>query len=342
MNENIKKVLVTGATGFVGSYVCRYLLQQNYSVYATRRASSCLDLIEDIIPDINLINIDSHDLQGLSSMFSEIDAVIHCAALTSIQSSDMDYMFDTNVRLTADLLNLAIDNNIKKFVHISSIAALGQAIKNQPLDEKRHWKNDPRNTQYGLSKHLAEMEVRRAKAEGLNVIMLNPSLVLGAGIWASGTPSVFKKLDNGIPFYPTGKTGVVDVRDVAIAAVKSLQLDTFQDRIIISSENLTTKELFDLICDGLNKKKIARAITPLMGKVACALDAVRSKLTASPRILTKDTLKSSLRQASYNNTRSINILDMKYKLIRDTIEETCQLYKETIKEKKGFAILPLH
>ena len=124
-----------------------------------------------------------------------------------------------NIEGTANLMNVALDSNIKKCVYISSVATLGYE-EDTIIDESSYFKHQNKNSNYAITKYYAEQEVWRAAAEGLKVVIVNPSIIFGPGNWNKGSSQIFKKIFNGLRFYSEGGSGYVDVVDEADAVLK--------------------------------------------------------------------------------------------------------------------------
>ena len=124
-------------------------------------------------------------------------------------------MMTANIAGTTNLVNVAIQKKVNNFCHVSSIAAIGRADNDKPIDENTIWKASKRNSNYAVSKYGAEREVWRGMEEGLNAVIVNPSILLGPGELNSGTGKLISTVLNGLKFYTTGTNGYVDVRDVA-------------------------------------------------------------------------------------------------------------------------------
>ncbi|MBT8191006.1 MAG: SDR family NAD(P)-dependent oxidoreductase [Saprospiraceae bacterium] len=332
------KVLLTGATGFIGSYICRYLVSEGFHVIATKRSTSRLELISEAIEKIQLVDIDLEDLTTLDDLVANTDIVIHCAALLSITTDSNKEMFDFNIGRTSDLVNLALKHQIRKFIFISSVASLND-LNNGLTSEKDTGSTNEINTKYGISKLLAEREVFRGKAEGMDIIILHPSFVIGAGFWKTGTPSFVDKIFTGIPFYPPGSNGTVDVRDVAIAVRRSIDYSGEYDSFVISAENHSLKSVFDMTCDALGIGRIKSEMTPFLGRTGILFDKIRSVFTGSKRLITVDTLRTSSGQFMYDNRRSVKELSMEYRQIKETIDEVCIKFLESKQTNEDFGIL---
>ncbi|MFY8013363.1 MAG: NAD-dependent epimerase/dehydratase family protein, partial [Saprospiraceae bacterium] len=234
MENKSKRILVTGGTGFLGSYLLRFLVQHGYTnIRAIKRKNSSLDLVGDIANQIDWVEGELTDWFFLSDCFEDIDWVFHVAALVSFDARDYKEMQLINVRVTADLVNLSLDNHIQKFCFVSSIAALGRSKVGETLDESAVWKHSPYNSRYGMSKFLGEQEVWRGMAEGLSAVIVNPGMILGSGRWNEGTSRFFSLIDSGFPFIPNGAATWVDVRDVVSAMYQLMISDIHSQRFIL-------------------------------------------------------------------------------------------------------------
>lgn len=325
------KVLVTGATGFVGSHICRQLLSRGYVVFATYRASSEFKLVEDIKDKITWHQCDLTETQKLEEIVTEVDTIIHSAAVVSFQPGDQELMHKVNVLATGELVDLALNNKIEKFVHLSSIAALGRASRKENIDESLDWVQSPQNTMYSISKNLGEREVWRSHAEGLNMIILNPSLIIGVGDYSKGTAAVIPKMAKGNSFYPLGSTGFVDVRDVARFAIAALESDISGERFIISGENQSYKYYLDLIATELNVKKPHRPVTKLLQALLWRLDWLKSTLFRSDRLVTKETLLASSSVNSFSNQKSRQLSSKPYISLEKSVGDLVKAYKKGAK-----------
>jgi len=218
-------------------------------------------------------------------------------------------------------------HNVKKLVHISSIAALGASKPGETQDEKTSWKETKDTSNYAKSKYYSEMEVWRGIAEGLNATILNPSLILGGGFWDSGTGTIFKLYASGFSFYSEGIGGVVDVRDVARMAIQVMESEINEERFIVSCENMAYKKLFVQIATLAKVKKPSIKINRLMKELGWRLEWLKSIFTGTTPTITKESLKSADNQTYYNNQKSIDILDFKYTPIEETLKETVAQFK---------------
>ena len=266
------KVLITGGTGFLGAYIIKELVEKNYSVRAIRRSSKLPFFIsKDIFDRVEWVDGDILDVTVLEDAMTGIDVVIHSAAKLSFVLKERKKIFKTNVEGTANVVNAALAQNVKRFVHVSSVAALGRKTKGEHVNETKQWQDSKWNTNYGVSKYYSEMETWRAIAEGLNAVIVNPSTILGYGDWNTSSCAIFKSVYKQFPWYTNGINGFVDVEDVAKAIVLLMESNINEERFILNGDNISFRELLNLIADGFGKKHPTRNATPFLAQIAFLL-----------------------------------------------------------------------
>ena len=336
-----KKILVTGATGFVGSYLTRHLVKQGASVRALKRKDSAMTLVDDVKDKIEWVESDILDVIGLEDAMVGIHQVYHCAAMVSFNPKDINRMMKVNGEGTANVVNAALNEGVDKMLHISSIAAIGRTKNQKVIDEKTKWERSKYNSHYANSKHSAEQEVWRGIAEGLTAVIINPSVILGAGFWNQGTCRLFKNVWDGLRFYPTGATGFVDVRDVARMSIQLMESDIESQRFIANSENRPFRDIFNLMAEHLHKKAPTIKVTPFLEATVWRLEWLRHKIFGTTPLVNKETARASGRISHYDNNKSIDQLDFHYLPIEETIRETCKLFKTAGKKGESPQALPL-
>lgn len=322
-------VLVTGGTGFIGSYIIRQLLETGYRVRALKRTSSKLPfyLPQMLGTEVEWVDGDVLDIESLYEAMDDIDAVIHSAAVVSFRKEDSEQMFKVNIEGTSNVVNVALEKNIRRFIHISSVAALGRAQHGETVTEKKEWQESGINTRYAISKYKAEMEVWRAIAEGLDTIIINPSTVLGFGDWNTSSCALFKTVYQEFPYYTTGINGFVSVEDVANATVQLLASDINNERFIISSENWTFRQLFNSIAAGFNKRPPQRHATPALSSIAWRLEKLRSLFTGKPSILSRETAKIAQTKTYFDNSKLLAALPgFSFTPLQEAVEKSCKKY----------------
>ncbi len=337
-------IFLTGGTGFLGSYILRYLVrQEGVNIRALRRADSRMELVAEVADQVEWVEGDLLDTVSLEAALEGIDQVYHCAAMVSFQSKDLRRMHRINVEGTANVVNLSLEAGIQKLVHISSIAALGRSKDKQQVNEQSDWEPHPFNSNYAISKHLAEMEAWRGLAEGLNIAILNPSVILGSGFWLLGTARMFQQVWDGLRFYPPGGTGYVDVRDVARLAIKLMESDsTSGQRFIANGTNLTYHELFQNIAAAMDKRPPTIRANAILRGLAWRVDWFRSLFNGGDRVVTREIAESVGRTFFYDNQRSIDYFDFQYTPIQETITTTARQLVDAYRNKLEYGVLPLN
>lgn len=319
-------ILVTGANGFLGSYICRKLLKEQLPFIAMVRPSSDLSLLEDILEEITLHKGDILDTESFANVLEEADTIIHCAAIVSYSAKDRHKMNEVNIEGTRNIVNLALTSSTKYFIHISSVAALGRNTHAGRVDENNKWENSKWNTNYGESKYQAELEVWRAIMEGLNAVIINPSVILGPGDWNKSSARLFKYVWNEKPFYTSGVLNYVDVRDVADIVFKLLNKRISGERYIVNADNIPIKDFFDKIAAAFNKKAPRIKANAFLLKLARILQGIKSLFSDSAPVITRETARIGNSKIYFDNSKIKNELNHNFVPLSDTINWTCEFY----------------
>jgi dihydroflavonol-4-reductase len=323
-------LLLTGATGFLGSRVLRLLVEKNYSVRALRRATSRMDLVSDVADRVTWVDADLTDIIALEDAMDGVTHVVHCGAVVSFDAKDARRMEQVNVDGTANLVNLALESGkVERFIHVSSIAALGRTIERPHMDESSHWVTSPRNSRYAISKYHAEQEVWRGQAEGLTTAIVNPSMIIGSGFWEEGTARLVKQVADGLRFYPTGGTGWVDVHDVAKFIVLLLESDIEEQRFVLSAENWSLQRYFSTVASELGIKGPTIKVRPWLAEIVWRIEWLRQKLTGSTPMVTRETARSSSYTYTFDNKKSLSVFgdQFSYTPIETAIKNMVADYK---------------
>lgn len=328
-------ILVTGGTGFVGSYVIRDLLQAGYTVRAIRRHNNLPSHIDaSLLAGVDWIHCDVLDPVGLEEAMEGVDAVVHAAAVVSFLKKERATMLAVNTEGTANTVNAAIAKGVRKFIHVSSVAALGRVANGTLVNENSKWENSRLNTAYALSKFRAEIEVWRGIAEGLNGVIVNPSTVIGYGDWHTTSCAIFKSVYKGFPWYTRGVNGFVDVENVSEAIVRLLQSDIHSERFILNGGNWSYQQLLNTIAEGFAVKKPYHHAGPFLGGVAWRMEKLRSFFTGKKPLLTRETAKVARSNTRFDNTRILQALPgFRFRPLEQSIQATCALYREQIAKR---------
>lgn len=327
------KVLITGGTGFLGAYIIKELVQKNYAVRAIRRSNKLPFFIaEDIFSKVEWVNGDVLDVIALQEAMDGVDTVIHAAAKVSLAPKERNEMFKTNIEGTANMVNIAIEKNMRRFIHISSIAALGRTGKDTIINEQQPWEEHKLNTNYAISKYSGEMEVWRGIGEGLNAVIVNPSTIIGYGDWNNSSCAIFKTVYEELPWYTNGINGFVDVEDAARAIVLLLESDIAGERFILSAENTSFKKLFDAIADGFNKRHPTREATPFLAAIAWRIEKIKTLFfTNKLSVLTKESASIAMSKTFFDNGKIKSYLPgFDFRPLQQTIGHACESYLKSL------------
>jgi dihydroflavonol-4-reductase len=323
-------ILVTGGSGLVGNELITQLLAQGKAVRAIYNKSPLANFNSSLLQQVQC---DILDVVGLEEAMQGITQVYHCAAIVSFDPKRTAELFKINVEGTANVVNAALDAGVKKFVHISSVAALGK-IEGQIISETTTWTEENNKSVYGKSKYFGELEVWRGVSEGLNAVIVNPSLILGAGDWNSGSSKIFKSVHEEFPWYTDGIAGFVDVRDVARAMINLMDSDVINQRFILSAENKSFKEAFTLIAKAFGKKPPHKKVTPLLASIVWRLEAVKSLFSKQAPLVTKETTASALAKINFDNTKLNKFLPaFRYIPIEETVTHTALALQQKLNSK---------
>lgn len=322
-------ILISGATGLVGSYLIRFLFQQGYrNIRAIRRSTSDLSLVGTAARDVEWVEGDVLDPIFLEDAMQDISIVFHCAALVSFEARLSGALFRTNVEGTANMVNAALVAGIDQFIHVSSVAALGRSRNKQTISEETPWERSPWLTNYAISKFQGEQEVWRGEAEGLSVSILNPSIILGGGDWERGPSRFFSLIGRGWRLYPMGNSGFVDVRDVVRLLVLLMEEHKTGRRYIANAGHLSYRAFFAQIARQLEQRPPDIPVRPWMSGIAWRLSSLFTRLSGRRPFLTRETARQSGRTCYYDNSRSLEELAFSYRPLAETIRETTALYQQ--------------
>lgn len=320
-------ILVTGATGFLGSELVCQLLLRGEKVRAIKRDTSRIPQILQGKNEIEWFTADILDYFALSEAMEDIKKVYHCAAFISFNPKDRKEMLKVNVDGTASLLNISLEKKVNRFLHVSSIAAIGESKKGNLITEKNHWEFGTGQSAYSISKYKSEMEVFRAAAEGLSTVIVNPSIIIGKNAGKEGSGQLFESIKNGLNYYPGGSSGYVDVVDVAKSMILLMDSTISNERFIINSENLTYKDLFKKIAEKFDRNAPDIALKPWMLYVAYLGSPIINLFTGKKISLSKDIISSAFKKQKYSNEKIKKTLSLNFKPVADSISEICHHLK---------------
>lgn len=331
-------ILVTGGTGLVGSHLLLQLIDRGEKVRAVKRSTSNIRAVEqyfkrhkaqEIFHKIEWIDGDILDVTFLPTALQGVKTIIHTAAYVSFNENDEDKIIATNVNGTEALINEAIESGVKEFIYLSSIAAMDDVNPvTKLIDEKSTWNTEAKHSAYAYSKYRAEMEVWRGSQEGLNVIVLNPSVIIGSFDGKRESERIFQsgKINQ---YAPSGSTGFVDVRDVVQILLQAYDQKLFNQKFIINAANLSYYEVLSEVAKHKNE-----SIKPISNRVLKFVQFISkiNKLVRKPS-LNYATYKALTTATSYDNTKVTHTFNHQFISIPEAINYHYKNYQEIISSK---------
>ena len=316
------KVLVTGATGLIGSHLVRRLLERGNEVRILRRRDSSLDLLGDAAGAVEHAVGDLGDREAVYAATAGVQVVFHVAGAVGLAGKRYrDHLRAVNVHGTANVVDASLESRIGRLVHTSSIAALGRPEADLvSLDETAEWIESSRNTEYARSKYEGELEVYRGVAEGLDAVVLNPSLVFGTGRDNENTMRIIRAVrDRSVPGVPVGGTNVVDVEDVVDGHLRALSSGATGERYILGSENLSWRSIIDTIAEGFGVRTQPRTLSPRVAIALASAFDLASLLPGVRPLITRESARQTAATFLYDNTRARTELGCSFRPFAETI-----------------------
>lgn len=321
------KVLVTGATGLLGSALTRHLVRSGEDVRIFRRESSRIDAIDDVVLNVEHAVGDLTDSIAMRDAMAGVERVYHTAAYVAFGGrSDGAELMRVNVDGTAQVVNAALKSGIQRFVHTSSMSAFGRPERaDAVLDEQTEWHRSRANSVYARSKYLSELQIHRGVAEGLDAVIVNPSLIFGTGRSGDNTRRIVDRVrEERLPAIPSGGTNVVDVLDVVDGMVRSMERGRTGERYFLGSENLSWKRIIHTLAGafGVSPPRMTLSRTPAM-LLAYASEAI-SALTGSRPLLTRETARNASRCYEYSNRKAVEELGCTFRPFDETADRLAE------------------
>lgn len=322
-------ILVTGGTGFLGSRLIYRLIESGKVVRALKRKSGIVPPFLKSIPQEKLQWVEGDVLQidSLRKALENITQVYHCAAMVSFNPSKYERMMKVNVEGTANMVNISIDKGIEKFVHVSSVAALGRKKDGEKITEDAMWTNSKLNSGYAISKFISETEVWRGREEGLKAVIVNPSVILGpTHDWSSGSAALFDRAHKGMKFFTKGINGMVDVEDVVSVMTLAMDSDVEGQRYIVNGDNVPFAHFFKECAKHFNRPAPNILVRRWMGALIWRLDKIRTLFSGAEPMFTKETVRASRNRSFYVNEKVKKTFNFEFTPMDLTIELTCKEY----------------
>jgi dihydroflavonol-4-reductase len=323
----LAKVLVTGATGFIGSHVARLLAERGDDVLLAVEEGSPDDAIADL--DLRRVKCDVRDRRAVRRALRGAERVFHCAGVTSVRPDDAERLFDVNVGGTKVVMEECLRAEVERVVYTSSAAVVGPAANGKAADETQLFTAGRLGIPYVNSVHEAEVEAMRVAAHGLPLVCVNPAICFGAGDYMlTSTRLVRSFLLGRIPVYTDGAASIVDVRDVAEGHLLADEHGHVGERYILGGRNYT----FDRLFADLGRLS---GIDPPVKLPARAAQAAATVLSARQRPwpLTPLEVRAAGQRWTYRSAKARRELGWKARPHEETLEATVSWHLEREHER---------
>lgn len=334
-------ILVTGATGLLGSHVLVELIQAGYTkIRALYRNEERIEEVKELFQyyfhrefvakwrAIEWFQGDILDIPKMEEAMKDVTYVYHCAALVSFHRRDFNQLVKVNRLGTENMVNLALEHKVQHFCHVSSTAAIGKKGSfNGEISEENKWEADAETSGYAHSKWMAEKEVWRGMEEGLNAVIVNPSVIIGPGNWDESSLTIFRTVSKGLRFYTPGANATVDARDVAKIMLQLVDASVTSERFLCIGSNQTFKELLSKIALRMGKKQPNIAAPRFLGELTWRVALLLAFLRGKKASLTKESVQSAYSTLAYSNEKIKNQLHFSFHNLGESIDNAV-FYKE--------------
>lgn len=311
------KIFITGITGLLGSYVAKEFASFG-EIHGFKRKSSSTRLLDGVNFPIHWHEGTLSDVDSIDEAIQGMDLVIHCAGKVSFFPGDEEELFEVNVKGTSNLVNSMLYSGVKKLIHVSSVSALGRNPELKVIDEDHKWVESPMNTKYGISKYLGELEAWRGEQEGLELIVVNPSILLGKISDDRSSTSIYSHVLGNSNYYPIGSINYLDVRDASKIIRELFEKSCWGDRYILNKESIKFQEFFEKMAIAFEKKIPNKAVSDSLLKLGLFFLSFGRMVGLSKNPLNKQTAMISQQDITFKNDKVKKQLDFKYTPIEDT------------------------
>jgi len=312
------KILITGITGLLGSYLAKEL-QGMGEIHGLRRINSTLELLGNLKNQIHWHIGDITDYESLETAFEGMDLVVHSAGLVSFSPRDGKKLLAVNTQGTANVVNVMLDKGIKRLAFISSVAALGREAEMSVINETYKWVTSDLNTPYGISKHLAELEVWRGSQEGLEVMVFNPSIILGKVSDDRSSSAIYQYVLQENAYYPQGSINYIDIRDTVQLVRSLMEKAPWNERYILNAATISYRRFFELMAKVFKKKAPDKELTDNILNLALLWTKLTNIVRKKPLTLNRQTARVAQQNISFDNGKVQSVLKHNYISLQETL-----------------------
>jgi len=317
------KILITGSTGLLGQALVKLLLQRGFSnLVLCMRPESVIPSDWELSDALTLLRGDMMDYFQVDDWVDGVDYIFHLAGSTASKAGSREALIATNITMTRTWVNVAIEHQIKGFVHVSSAAALGRKKDGTPSKESDSWQKNEVFSDYNKSKFLGELEVARAQQEGLNTLILNPTFLVGSGGILSWVISRLKRNFND---FPNGSGGYVHVEDVVHFALEAVDKELWGEKFIVNGENMSHESFFRLVATSLGFSQTLRPTKSLFSPLRPLLRFWPWNGTARPdQKIDKEWFRILQSNLSYDTSKAQSTRLVDFTPIQETVDRICK------------------
>lgn len=312
-------ILITGITGLFGSQLAKEFSQMG-TIHGLKKDTSSLELLTDLDFQIHWHQGVLSDLDSLLEALEGIDLVIHAAGLGSFSSKDTERLFEVNTTGTTNLVNAMLSTGVTKLVHVSSVAAIGRSPELTVINEDFKWVESPLNTEYAVSKYWAELEAWRGEQEGIELIVINPSLLLGKASYHRSSSSIYSYVLNENKFYPKGDINFIDVRDAARITRILVEKQAWGERYILNKGPISFREFFLEIGKVFGKKAPSIPLNNWQVALFSRIVSFLGVFGVKKIPVNKKSAMLSQQKICYDNTKIKKLLGYRYFSLQESLE----------------------
>lgn len=335
LSKNTPMILVTGSTGLVGSHLLIDLIQKGFTVRALYRKEEQKERVRNVFDlhadktlkqfeAIRWVKGDILDIGFLAEAMTGVTDVYHTAAILTFSTRHAEELIINNQQGTANIVNAALQNNIRKLCHVSSVTSIARNIQKEVITEESPWKSVRNQVPYAVSKIESEREVWRGIAEGLNAVIVNPGVIMGYGDPRRDSGRLIPSLSRMTRLYTSGITGMVGVRDVTRAMIMLMESNISGERFILNAENVSYRRLTEMVASALGRPRPSIRIPVAVLEAAWRLDHIRSLLTGNDPFITKAVARSARERTYYSGEKITRVLPFQYTPIEEVVMEVCR------------------
>lgn len=311
------KILVTGATGLFGSYLSKKFLEEG-EILALKRENRSKGLLDGRDEGITWVEGDILDPLSLEEAMESVDLVIHSAGKVSFDPADEDELMKINVVGTANVVNAMLASGVKKLIHVSSVSALGRTAEARVSDENTPWVESKLNTPYAISKYQAELEVWRGVQEGLEALVVLPTVILGKVSDDRSSTQIYHYVLEESKFYPAGTVNFIDIRDAVAITHQLFKKNLWDQKFILSHSSVLYKDFFNTMAKIFGKKGPSKKVSPIQIRLAIFFIGIGRLLGLTKNPLNKQTAMLSQLSITMDNKKVQQEINFRYRTLEDS------------------------